>query len=97
MNNVLTADSISAGGGTPSGSAVGRKDLLRHRHKLMGSLQAASHIEFRGTPNNPAVGIVGSVWDAARLGSPAKELLMHVIWSGEKNVASVLPPAVSPV
>ena len=59
--------------------------------KQMTVLQAASQLAFAPGPHT-----VLSLWDGVRLGSPAQELLLHVMWNSKTGVSATLPPAVPP-
>lgn len=53
-------------------------------------LQAASHIAFEKTV------VFSGAFDGARLGKPALELVLHVLWGPKQGLSSMLPPAVWP-
>ena len=90
----LESATLSAGGSIVDCAGASRKDYLRRLHKHMGSVQAATHLAFRPVRTHEHVGIVSSAWDVFRCGSPAKELVAHLIWASDGRTVSALPPAV---
>lgn len=58
----------------------------------MAEIQAATHLNCMAS-----AGVVSSAFDGVRLGKPAQEILMHIVWSSRTVSSSVLPPAVASV
>jgi hypothetical protein len=83
-------DALSDPHGKPLGSlpTISAAALNRAAVKHCCVLQASSHLTFKHG------GTVTSMFDGVRLGSPAYELLLHVLWHHDKFRSTVLPPAV---
>jgi hypothetical protein len=64
--------------------------VRRWRDQLMCGLQAAAHLAFK------APAILSTALDATRLGQPAVDMLMHVVWRFPGGCSVVLPPAACP-
>lgn len=74
-----------------STSTADGRQIARWREQLMCGAQAAAHLAFK----TPA--ILSTALDATRLGQPAVDMLMHVVWRSPGYCSLVLPPSVCPL
>ena len=73
-----------------TGTADGRQ-VARWREQLMCGAQAAAHLAFK------APAILSTALDATRLGQPAVDMLMHVVFRSPGDCSLVLPPSACPL
>ena len=92
LREILCSDSQGAGSIMNPTAHLSVKDLHRGVHKIMGAHKEASTMAFIG---KSSAGTVCCTWDAVRLGSPASELSLHLLWRATDNLSCVLPPVVS--
>jgi hypothetical protein len=84
IQQVLSNVGESGGRAMQALACTSLKSMYRHVHKVMGSFMASSIMSFCPV-DDVSCGTLCSIWDAVRIGSPAWELLLHVVRSSEKK------------